>query len=947
MSPTLRRLLAPLAVGALLSSLAIGIPAAAASAAPATGPIALNEVEIAADWVELVNTGSASVDISGYRILDNDDTHVPFTVPSGTTLAAGGHFTADVNMGANKFGLGKQDSARLFSADGAVLLDSYSWTQDPGTSWQRCAEGTGDFSVSGSTSKNATNICAVDAADAVLINEIESNGGTPGDWVELVNTARVAVDVSGLQLKDSDDSHVYTIPAGTSIAAGAYLVLDQATFGFGLGEPDSVRLFAADGTTLIDSYSWTGHAATTYGRCADGRGDFAVTASATKGAPNDCAAPAAAGSVVINEVESNGDDTDWVELFNVSSAAVDISGFRFRDNDDARAPWVAPAGSIIPSKSFFVIDGVSAANPSGFTFGLGKADSARLFAADGVTSVASYSWTDHAAVTYGRCPDGTGDMTTTTVSTKGAPNNCSTPLVINEVESEGGNPGDWVELKNVGTATVDASGLILRDNDDAHTFRIPAGTTVAAGAYLVLDRGDGTTGFDFGLGAPDSLRLFEKDGVTLIDQYAWSAHAATSYGRCPDGVGELIATTAVTRGAVNECAGILNPVPWPGAQTVTTLDDADTFGGDLSGLDWEPSGTGAPGTLWAVQNGDGLLYRIESDGAGGWAPSTADGWSAGKKLGYPNGEAGIVDAEGVTVAGDDSAGGVYVSTERNNAASGVSRPSVLRFDVSGSATSLQATREWNLAADFPGLGANAGLEGITWIPDSALVSGGFVDATTGAVYDPSRYSAHTGGLFFVGVEGTASVYAYALMDDGSFARIATIDVKSDVDFALVADVQYDADRGSLWVVCDEACGGRIAEYRLGDSGSFTPSALYSRPGETADYANEGFAVADDSQCRGGSKPTFYADDNDTDGFSLRMGSIDCTDPIVDPGTGGDGADGAGNGGAVPLPMPAKAAGKDTALLASTGADIAPFIGIGAVLLLAGAAAVVVARRRRA
>ncbi len=947
MSVTLRRLLAPLAVGALLSSLAVGVAAVPASAAPAVGPIAVNEVEIAADWVELVNTGSTPVDISGYRILDNDDTHVPFTVPSGTVLTAGAHFTADVNAGSSGFGLGKSDSARLFSADGAALLDSYTWTRDPGTSWQRCAEGTGAFSISGTTSKNAQNVCAVAAADAVLVNEIESNEGTPGDWIELVNTARVAVDVSGLQVKDSDDTHVYTIPAGTSIAAGSYLVLDQATFGFGLGDPDSVRLFAVDGATLIDSYSWTGHAATTYGRCADGRGDFAVTASATKGAPNDCAAPAAAGSVVINEVESNGDDTDWVELYNVSSSPVDISGFRFRDNDDARAPWVAPSGSIVQSKAFFVIDGVSAANPSGFDFGLGKADSARLFAADGVTPVASYSWPDHAAVTYGRCPDGTGDLTDTTVSTKGAPNNCSTPLVINEVESEGGAPGDWVELKNLGSSAVDASGLILRDDDDTHTFRIPEGTTVAVGAYLVLDRGDGTGGFDFGLGAPDSVRLFEKDGVTLIDQYAWSAHAATSYGRCPDGTGELVGTSAVTRGTVNECAGIINPAPWPGGQTVTTLDDVDTFSGDLSGLDWEPSRTGAPGTLWAVQNGDGLLYRIESNGAGGWAPQATDGWSAGKKLGYPNGEAGIVDAEGVTVAGDDSTGGVYVSTERNNAASGVSRPSVLRFDVSGSATSLQATREWNLAADFPGLGANAGLEGITWIPDSALVAGGFVDSTTGAVYDPSRYSAHTGGLFFVGVEGTASVYAYALMDDGSFARVATIDVKDDVDFALVADVQYDADRGSLWVVCDEACGGRIAEYRLDDGGAFTPAALYSRPAESADYANEGFAVADDSQCRGGSKPTFYADDADTDGFSLRMGSIDCTDPIVDPGTGNGGTGGAGAGGSVPPPVPANATGSGSGSLASTGADVAPFIGIGALLLIAGAAAVIVARRRRA
>ena len=61
------------------------------------------------------------------------------------------------------------------------------------------------------------------AADAstIRINEVESNGGTPGDWVELVNTGTTAVDVSGWVVKDNDDTHVFTIAAGTSIGAAA------------------------------------------------------------------------------------------------------------------------------------------------------------------------------------------------------------------------------------------------------------------------------------------------------------------------------------------------------------------------------------------------------------------------------------------------------------------------------------------------------------------------------------------------------------------------------------------------------------------------------------------------------------------------------------------------------------------------------------------------------
>ena len=52
---------------------------------------------------------------------------------------------------------------------------------------------------------------AAHAADAptVRINEVESNGGTPGDWIELTNTGPAAVDLSGWIVKDSDDPAMF------------------------------------------------------------------------------------------------------------------------------------------------------------------------------------------------------------------------------------------------------------------------------------------------------------------------------------------------------------------------------------------------------------------------------------------------------------------------------------------------------------------------------------------------------------------------------------------------------------------------------------------------------------------------------------------------------------------------------------------------------------------
>ena len=105
----------------------------------------------------------------------------------------------------------------------------------------------------------------------IQLTEIESNGGEPGDWIELLNAGAAPVDLSGAVISDSDDSHVYAVPAGTIVAPGAYLVLDELAksgtghFDFGLGKDDRVRVFDAAGT-LVDEVSWTQHATTTRGR---------------------------------------------------------------------------------------------------------------------------------------------------------------------------------------------------------------------------------------------------------------------------------------------------------------------------------------------------------------------------------------------------------------------------------------------------------------------------------------------------------------------------------------------------------------------------------------------------------------------------------------------------------------------------------------------------------
>ncbi|MFD7731835.1 hypothetical protein ACFV6F_15785 [Kitasatospora phosalacinea] len=302
---------------------------------------------------------------------------------------------------------------------------------------------------------------------------------------------------------------------------------------------------------------------------------------------------------------------------------------------------------------------------------------------------------------------------------------------------------------------------------------------------------------------------------------------------------------------------------WPGSSTVATADAANVFGSDLSGLYQEG------GVMWGAQN-SGKLWRLVPNGSGGWKPDTANGWSSGKSLRFTGGT-GTPDDEGVTLTGAGSAGGVYVSSERNASSSSTSRLSVLRYDVSGTGTTLTATREWNLTSDLPSTGSNAGLEGVTWVPDGYLTGAGFKDASTGAAYDPGHYAAHTGGVFFVGVEGSGTVYGYVLLEAGGFTKVATV----SSGMSGVMEVTWEPQAQRMWVVCDDNCSGQLRTFQVNGSGAFALTATYSRPSGMSNINNEGFTLAGAGECAGGSKPVYWADDSNTSGHALRKGSITC------------------------------------------------------------------------
>lgn len=537
-SHSVRRTAATFAAFAVVSGAALVAAPSVALAVDTTAErgVVVNEIVYddvvpdLADSIELYNSSSAAVDISGWSVLD-DKRDERGTLPAATTLAPGAFLvlTKDATPLGFPFGLGKGDAVVLLDAADQIV-DEYAYEATaPFADWSRCADG-GEWAhateVTLGMPNNCTPIAPPETPGAVLLNEIDSG---PADWVELINPGTEALDLSGYELRDNSDDHNWFFGAGSSIDAGERLVVDAFSVGadaagaplefqaaIGIGSADSVRLFDAAGT-MLDNYSWNGHpsidgseAAASWARCPDAIGDFAL-ARVTPGPANDCVLP----SVAINEVESNGDATDWVEVINTGSTTVDLSAWTLMDSDPiGHAADVVPvaSGTMLAVGERFIFDqGVH------FDFGLGGGDVATVRDAAGAT-VAEYSWSDHASITWARCPEGAGDFVDASVSTKGAANECGTGGGDGG-NGDGGGDGEPAAAVWPGPAdvtVVDEAPMFLGDASGLETQETANGTVLWAvdngtGTFWKLDaHADGSV--DFADGWEDGKRArYQRD----------------------------------------------------------------------------------------------------------------------------------------------------------------------------------------------------------------------------------------------------------------------------------------------------------------------------------------------------------------------------------------------------------------------------------------------------
>lgn len=560
---------------------------------------------------------------------------------------------------------------------------------------------------------------AVTTESDLRINEVDSQ---PADWVEFYNPGETTLDVSGYEIRDNSDDHRWRFPAGSTVAAGGFLVVEESTVGdawndttqawekdvtftspIGIGGADKIRLYDETGALIDETYGWSVHAAVgsntadyTLAREIDGRGGFLLS-QISKGATN--AGTAVAPSVQVNEVNSNGGPSDYIEVINTSPAAIDLSGWYVYDNNtrtEVEAPPLA-AGTVLAAGARFVFT-----EGTHFTFGLGNGDQARVYTGAG-TLVDEHTYPSHAADggVWSACPEG-GDVFAQTVRTPGAVNECGSS---GEPPAEPGSEYDPLAWPGGAAATVlDTAVTFLEDSSGLDTWTDETGTYLYAvdngtGRFwkLAVDA-DGS--FEMVDGWADGKRVrFQKDadnpaaagpdaeGITVDGDgfvYIASERDNSNKGVNYDVILKVDPEAAGPDVVALEEWDITEHVPVGanlGIEAVEWVADAD-----LAGSLWDTARNKAYDPADYPGHGDGLFFVAVEDGGAVHAFALSDG-GATKVATFTPGLAGVMALDWDTTRGglwtvcDDGCGGVSAFVTLNGSAT----PAVTFFSRPGDA----------------------------------------------------------------------------------------------------------------------------------------------------------------------------------------------------------------------------------------------------------------------
>jgi hypothetical protein len=358
-------------------------------------------------FIELQNTSSETIDLTDVQLTLGYLVAFDFAGSSVTTLAPGAYvlIAGDLEALVSRYGSGiagqiagefsgdlNHNSERLYLHDylGQTIVD---FTYNDSGDWPGRADGKGssleivntagdyndpdNWRSSGEYGGSPGQTGAGPIA-SVVVNEVLNNADIPlYDSIELYNTTDASIDISGWYLSDSSDNYKkYLIPEGTVLSAHQYLVVTAVQFGpyFGLSSAgEDVWLLEADTSgnlTYFTDHVEFGAAISgeSFGRWPNGTGVLYPMINRTFGQANDIGGngprigPLLISEVMYNPAVGEGEDAndfEYVEIFNPTSAAVDLSDWQLSGGVD----FTFDLGTTIAAKSTLLVLPFNPSNP--------------------------------------------------------------------------------------------------------------------------------------------------------------------------------------------------------------------------------------------------------------------------------------------------------------------------------------------------------------------------------------------------------------------------------------------------------------------------------------------------------------------------------------------------------------------------------------------------------
>src|SRR5258706_8484220 len=527
----------------------------------------------AADWIEIYNPGSAPFNVDSWSLSIDQQSAGQWYFPTGMTVPAQGYaiIWCDAsrpisylpgNLNIPHSISSESGSVYLFNAAGQ-LADSVEFGfQIVDLSIGRSG---GTWRLLSAPTPGATNSppAALGSVQNLRINEWLAAPSSGPDWFELYNLDSLPVNLGGVYLTDdptlagqtnSSASPLSFIPgkgwvkfiADGNISNGR----DHVNFSLSdLGE--TLRIYSSN-LALVDVVDFgVQFPDISQGRLLDGAAAIVNFPIPTPAEGNFL--PLA--TLVINEALTHTDPPleDAIELFNPTASTVDVGGWFISNSREDLKKYRIPNSTLLPPGTFMVFyeNQFNANNPATpFTLNSARGDEIWISAADSVGNLTGYRASasfgpGENGVSFGRFATSLGPEYTAMAQGTFGVENPSTlaefrtapgaansyakvgPIVINEImyhppDNAGGDntTDEFIELLNVSSSSVPLYDPAHATNiwrlQDGIDFTFPPGTSIAAGAYVLVVHFDPANAADL---AAFRAKYSVPGGVSVFGPY--------------------------------------------------------------------------------------------------------------------------------------------------------------------------------------------------------------------------------------------------------------------------------------------------------------------------------------------------------------------------------------------------------------------------------------------